>query len=77
MKVYPAGAGDKGSVSGLREAKSNYGYLGQDDPVLHFGLGRHRSVDIVVVFLDGSVVTTTAVEANQVLTVKGSSAKHR
>ena len=59
------------------KARSNYGYLGQDDPVLHFGLGRHRSVDVVVVFLDGSVVTATGVKANQVITVKGSSAKNR
>jgi len=77
VRIYPAGARGKRSLLGFRQAASNYGYLGQDDPVLHFGLGRHRSVDVVVAFLDGSVVTTTAAEANQVVTVKGSSAKHR
>jgi len=77
VRIYPAGTAGKGPLLGFRQAASNYGYLGQDDPVLHFGLDRHRSVDVVVVFLDGSVVTTTAIEANQVVTVKGSSAKHR
>ncbi|KPK38053.1 MAG: hypothetical protein AMJ65_13400 [Phycisphaerae bacterium SG8_4] len=76
VRIYPAGARGKGPLLGFREAKSNYGYLGQDDPVLHFGLGRHRSVDIVVVFLDGSVVTIRAAEANQTVTVKGASAGH-
>jgi len=76
VRIYPAGASGKGPLLGFREAKSNYGYLGQDDPVLHFGLGRHRSVDIVVVFLDGSVVTIRAAEANQTVTVKGASAGH-
>jgi hypothetical protein len=76
VRIYPAGSIGKGPLLGFREAKSNYGYLGQDDPVLHFGLGRHRSADVVVVFLDGSVVTTSAVAANQIVTVKGSSPGH-
>ena len=77
VKIYPTGASNDGALLGFREARSNYGYLGQDDPVLHFGLGRHRSVDVVVVFPDGSAVTTTAVSANQVITVRGSSAEYR
>ncbi len=77
VRVYSDGASGKVALLGFREARSNYGYLGQDDPILHFGLGLHRSVDVVVVFLDGSVVTTTGVQANQIVTVKGSSTKHR
>jgi hypothetical protein len=57
---------------GLREAKSNYGYLGQDDPVLHFGLGPHTAVDVTAKFLDGTVITKKGVQANQVLTVDAS-----
>jgi hypothetical protein len=34
VKVYPVGTSGKSSLLGFREAKSNYGYLGQDDPVL-------------------------------------------
>ncbi|OHB72987.1 MAG: hypothetical protein A2Z25_06230 [Planctomycetes bacterium RBG_16_55_9] len=67
VRIYPAGKGGKGPLLGLREAKSNYGYLGQDDPVLHFGLGSHESVDIVITYLDGSEVTTTNIQVNQTI----------
>ena len=77
VTIYPDGAIGKGPLLGFREARSNYGYLGQDDPILHFGLGPHRSVDVVVVFLDGSVATVTAASTNQIVTVRGSSTKHR
>lgn len=70
VKVYPDGSKGKGALLGFREARSNYGYLGQDDPVLHFGLGRHQSVKVVVVFRDGSRVTVTA-GANRIVTIKG------
>jgi hypothetical protein len=63
-RVYPAGQVG-GTLVGLRESKGNYGYLGQDDPVLHFGLGSNLFVDVVVEFLDGSLVTVTGVAANQ------------
>jgi hypothetical protein len=69
VKVYPAG---RRSLLGLREARSNNGYLGQNDPVLHFGLGGHRKVDVAVTFLDGSTVTRRGVAANRTITVGGS-----
>ncbi|MGE0463305.1 MAG: FG-GAP-like repeat-containing protein [Vicinamibacterales bacterium] len=56
----------------MREARSNYGYLSQDDPVLHVGLGNSTLVDVTVTFLDGSVVTLSGVAANQVLAIDGS-----
>lgn len=71
VRVYPGGARGKGALLGFREAKSNYGYLGQDDPVLHFGLGRYRSVEVVVTFLDGSEISVTT-DAICILTVDGS-----
>jgi len=77
VRIYPAGKGRRGSLLGLREARSNYGYLGQDNPVLHFGLGLYESVDIVIVFLDGSEATATDVSANQTVAVEGSSIKHK
>jgi hypothetical protein len=76
VRIYPTGKGRRSSVLGLREARSNYGYLGQDDPVLHFGLGSHKSVSIVIVFLNGSEVTATNIPANQTVVVEGSSIKH-
>ena len=48
----------------MREARSNQGYLSQDDPVLHFGLGAEASVDVVIQYVDGSQTTCTAVAAN-------------
>ena len=77
VRMYPAGSAGKGPLLGFREARSNYGYLGQDDPVLHFGLGPHPSVDILIAFLDGSEVTATDVPANQIVTVEGSSIEHK
>jgi hypothetical protein len=66
-RIYPAGeAGQPGAtLLGQRESRSNYGYLGQDDPVLHFGLGAETVVDVVVTFPDGTEVTQSNVSANQ------------
>jgi len=70
-RVYPAGqAGEK--LLGFRESRSNNGYLGQNDPVLHFGLGSRESVDVVVTFLDGTTVRGINVSANQTITINGS-----
>ena len=66
-KVRVSNAG--GALLGFRESRSNNGYLGQDDPVLHFGLGSETSVTVVVSFLDGTTRTVTGVAANQTITV--------
>ena len=76
VRIYSAGKGRRSSLLGLRKAKSNYGYLGQDDPVLHLGLGAHESIDIVTVFLDGSEAAATDIPTNQTVVVEGSSIKH-
>jgi hypothetical protein len=65
-RVYPAGTTD---LLGLRESRSVNGYLAQDDPELHFGLGHVETVDVVVTFLNGPPVVLTDVAANQVITV--------
>lgn len=71
-RVYAAS--DK-SFLGLRESKSNYGYLAQDEPILHFGLGKHAAVDVVVTFLDGTVMSREGVKADQILTLDGRQAR--
>lgn len=76
VKIYPAGKAPEGTMLGFRQAKSNYGYLGQDDPVLHFGLGRRTSVDVIVFFLDGSVTIRRDVMANQIVTIKENYARN-
>ncbi len=59
-------AGDLGgTLLGFREARGANGYLGQNEPVVHFGLGPHISVDIEVEFLDGSKLSRTLIDANQ------------
>jgi hypothetical protein len=72
-RFYPAGQAGT-TLLGLRESRSNNGYLGQDDQIVHFGLGERTAVDVVVSFLDGTTVTSTNVAANQTLLLNGVSA---
>ena len=65
VRVFDSG----NTLLGSRESRSNNGYLGQDDPVIHVGLGSQTSVTVVVTFLDGTTRTVTGVEANQMITV--------
>jgi hypothetical protein len=68
VRVFRAGTQQ---LVGFREAKSVYGYLSQDDPVLHFGLGVNQTVDVQVTYLDGSSITRTGVTANQTIAFFG------
>ena len=67
--VYAAGQ-TGGEPLAMRESQSNSGYLGQNDPVLHFGLGDRTTVDVVVLFLDGTKRTRRRVAANQTLLIE-------
>jgi hypothetical protein len=71
-RIYPAGKTDK-TLLGVRESRSNNGYLGQNDPVLHFGLEAHKAVDVTVTFLDGTSATRRGVAANQETRIDGRS----
>ncbi len=71
LKIYPAGQLG-GQLLAMREARSVNGYLGQSDPVLHFGLGSYSAVDLQVRFLNGTVVTQTNVAANQTIVINPS-----
>jgi enediyne biosynthesis protein E4 len=68
--IYPVGQSDV--LLGMRESRSNNGYLAQDDPVLHFGLGERETVDVVVQFLDGTVVRKSSISANQAISIDAS-----
>lgn len=59
------------SLIGFREARGSNGYLGQDDPVMHFGLGDHREVRVIVTFLDGTAVEREGVPGHQVVIIDG------
>jgi hypothetical protein len=69
VRVHRAGSR---ALLGFREARSSQGYLGQDDPVLHFGLGEHETVDVAAVFLDGTEAVRERVAARQTITIAGS-----
>jgi|GEM_PF-2494563 len=69
-RIYPANQAG-GALVGMRESRCNNGYLGQDDPVLHFGLGQLTAVDVVTTFLDGITVTQRNVAAGQTITIDG------
>ena len=61
-------------IIGSRESRSNNGYLGQNDPTLHFGLGEVSAVTVIVTFLDGTISTVAGVTPNQTITVDGRTA---
>ena len=61
-----------GNLLGFRESRSNNGYLGQDDPILNFGLGDRKLVDVSVAFLCGTETARTEVRANQTITINAS-----
>ena len=70
VAIYPDGRVGARMI-GMRESRSNNGYLGQDDPTLHFGLGSLNAVTVIATFLDGTIRTLTGVTANQTVTVDG------
>ncbi len=71
--IYDAGQlGVAGSRITWREARSQEGYLGQNDSVLHFGVGQNDQVDVRVVFLGGVTVETSFVNTGQTITVNES-----
>lgn len=69
VRVYPAGQAVSGQLIGMQQAQGAYGYLGQNDPVLHFGLGTHDSIDVVVDFLDGTRIIQAGISANQRISI--------
>ena len=68
--MYEAGGlGDPARRIMWKEATSATGYLAQDDPELHFGLGTETLVDVRVVFLGGAVVNLTNIPSNVLVSV--------
>jgi len=70
VSVYEAGGlGDPARRIVWREATSVTGYLAQDDPELHFGLGAEALVDIRVEFLGGVVVDLSNIPGNVLVSI--------
>jgi hypothetical protein len=71
-KVYIYQAGELGNDAARiawREARSQEGYLAQNDPALHFGVGGHSTVDVRVVFLGGVTFEEWNVPTSQTIVV--------
>ncbi|HOH08665.1 MAG TPA: FG-GAP-like repeat-containing protein, partial [bacterium] len=58
---------DPARLVGYRQVLNSYGYLCQDEPVQHFGLGSRDSVDVRVRMLDGTELRMYRVPARQKL----------
>ena len=69
VTVYPSAGG--GLPLAVRESRSASGYLGQDDPLLHVGLGSNTRVDVRVTFVDGTTRVLSGVTSNQSVTIDG------
>ncbi len=62
--VFEAGyLNDMDHLLGYKQIQSTYGYLSQDDPVQHFGLGQRDFCDVKIKLLDGTIFTYTDVPA--------------
>lgn len=62
--VYDRGfVGQANHLVGYHEIMNAYGYLSQDDPVQHFGLGARDSVDVKVQMLDKTTLTMLSAPA--------------
>jgi hypothetical protein len=60
-----------GSLRQTAEVKAGSGYLGSNDPRVHFGLGRQRTVDLLEIrWPSGIVQTLKDIPGDQILTVK-------
>jgi hypothetical protein len=56
---------DMAHLIGYKQVVNAYGYLCQDDPVQHFGLGQRDTVDVKIMLLDGTVLMAKNVAANR------------
>ncbi len=62
--VFKAGyLNDMNHLLGYKQIQSTYGYLSQDDPVQHFGLGKRDFCDVKIKLLDGTIFTYSNVPA--------------
>ncbi len=66
--VYAAGHIDEPEfLLGYQQIQNAYGYLAQDDPVLHFGLGRNNTCDVKFRMTDGMEFWARNVSSKQIV----------
>jgi hypothetical protein len=60
-----------GELNLTTQKKSSVGYLSQNDPRIHFGIGKNEVIDLIEIkWPSGKVQTLEKVKANQILTIK-------
>ncbi len=74
--IYRAGYIEESrQLIGYQQAQAAYGYMGQNDPILHFGIGSEQQVDIKVRFLNSTEIIKLGIVAKQLVVVSGLEAK--
>ena len=59
-----------GDLTQMDQKKSSSGYLSQNDPRLHFGIGDHKKIDQIIVYWpSGKVQELDNLEAKQIITI--------
>ncbi len=72
VRIYRAGKiKETKHFLGMRAISGNQGYLGQPDPMVHFGLGDAEEVDVEVTFVGGEKVVKRNQKCNQTIIIKG------
>lgn len=70
LDLYSAGHLDQPEfLKGHREIQGEYGYLGQDMPIVHFGAPASGRYDLRVAFLDGSEKIITDISPGKIIQV--------
>jgi hypothetical protein len=70
LDLYSAGYLDQPNfLKGHREVQGEYGYLGQDMPLVHFGAQASEKYDLKVTFLDGSEEIITGLNPGKIIQV--------
>ncbi|MBN2354488.1 ASPIC/UnbV domain-containing protein, partial [candidate division KSB1 bacterium] len=72
----PGFLGDSAHILCYQEVGTIYGYMSQNEPVLHFGLGLNAACDMRVVFVDGQSRDYHNVFADQTVIVKPEYLQH-
>ncbi len=70
IRIYRAGKIRQSKhFLGMRAISGNQGYLGQPDPVVHFGLGNEEVVDIEISFVGGEKAMIKNQKCNQTIII--------
>ena len=72
VNIYKNGKlGEKDNLLGTQDISVGYGYASGHQAMVHFGLGKHKKVDVEVILPHGKgIITERKVKANQRITIQ-------